>query len=426
MALQGDFIRSADVARKYFVPYNTDLQVDASSVSSEWTTDSEPENEAVSIVTSPYANGQGTDTSNLSNPFVGEAVPGTEGAGDASRGKKKRKKRLWRMRYKVPRHVKSDFKTACFIGGGGATRTGTSVRSSSSSSSGSSSSSSRSSRSSSSTSSGSSSTSGGEVARQKRQRRQIIKEWEAQKVMTQCRPQAAVDGFQPPPPPKEPFSVGQPSPPADENMPLIVSPSSSFVSNGHCGLQWFSSEKRYRNFALAAGFLDLEEIRAIHRTAAHQSVREINDRKGYLAFKHRVWRFELQLRALCPELYNRLMALMHRADAVKWRRMTKKSRKLYPEIEYIDYDVQEMGEPCFIEPHVDNKSAVTLVAMLTAPGEYVGGRSCFRRADGRRGNREVCLQQGDVVLFRGEKLVHWITPVTAGKRTILQIELSRV
>ena len=26
----------------------------------------------------------------------------------------------------------------------------------------------------------------------------------------------------------------------------------------------------------------------------------------------------------------------------------------------------------------------------------------------------------------GEKLVHWITPVTAGKRVILQIEMSRV
>ena len=34
-----------------------------------------------------------------------------------------------------------------------------------------------------------------------------------------------------------------------------------------------------------------------------------------------------------------------------------KLRKVYPEVEYIEYDVDEMGEPCFIEPHVDNKSA---------------------------------------------------------------------
>lgn len=88
--------------------------------------------------------------------------------------------------------------------------------------------------------------------------------------------------------------------------------------------------------------------------------------------------------------------------------------------------MEEMGEPCYIEPHVDNKSAVTLVAMLSVPSAYVGGRSCFRRAQSSRGHRELSLEQGDVVLFRGEKLVHWITPVTAGKRIILQIEMSRV
>ena len=33
-------------------------------------------------------------------------------------------------------------------------------------------------------------------------------------------------------------------------------------------------------------------------------------------------------------------------------------RKVSPEVEYIEYDVEEMGEPCYIEPQVDNKSAV--------------------------------------------------------------------
>lgn len=123
-----------------------------------------------------------------------------------------------------------------------------------------------------------------------------------------------------------------------------------------------------------------------------------------------------------------------------------------------------MREPCYIEPHVDNKSAapwqvtkphclgqkesgfyvskrllwvlvedvttrtrmyiyiyviihtckkrsaskvfpsitfslakVTLVAMLSTSNAYVGGRSCFRRAQGSRGHRELTLEQGDVV-----------------------------
>ena len=40
---------------------------------------------------------------------------------------------------------------------------------------------------------------------------------------------------------------------------------------------------------------------------------------------------------------------------------------------------------------------VTLVAMLSPPNAYVGGRSCFRRAQGSRGHRELALEQGDVV-----------------------------
>eukprot|EP00408_Alexandrium_pacificum_P012394 CAMPEP_0171216740 /NCGR_PEP_ID=MMETSP0790-20130122/32333_1 /TAXON_ID=2925 /ORGANISM="Alexandrium catenella, Strain OF101" /LENGTH=325 /DNA_ID=CAMNT_0011682523 /DNA_START=64 /DNA_END=1038 /DNA_ORIENTATION=- len=174
-------------------------------------------------------------------------------------------------------------------------------------------------------------------------------------------------------------------------------------------LKWLESGKRYRCLAVAEGFLRLEDIQALHAIAKHSSVKEINDRKGYLAFQHRVWRFELQLRALAPDLYRRLLALMHQADAEKWARMRKNSKKrqVYPEVEYIDYDVEYEGKPCFIEPHVDNKSAVTLVAMLSPSADYAGGRSCFRRPEGRSGHRELSLQMGDAVLFRGEKLLHW-------------------
>ena len=53
----------------------------------------------------------------------------------------------------------------------------------------------------------------------------------------------------------------------------------------------------------------------------------------------------------------------------------------------------------------DNPSVVhrqvTLVAMLSVRGAYVGGRSCFRRAQSSRGHRELSLEQGDVVTWRG-------------------------
>lgn len=191
-------------------------------------------------------------------------------------------------------------------------------------------------------------------------------------------------------------------------------------------LQWAGSPKKYRRLAFATGFLDSAEIAAIAHAAHHPSVKEIHDRKAYLAFKHRVVRFEMQLRAMAPALYAKLLALMRLADAEGWRRLRKKKPKVYPEIEYIEYDVHKEGGECYIEPHVDNKSGVTLVAMLSPSTDYIGGNSCFRRSKGSEGHRQTRLEQGDVVMFRGEKLLHWITNVTAGRRVILQIELSRV
>eukprot|EP00931_Biecheleriopsis_adriatica_P074456 TRINITY_DN48508_c0_g1_i1.p1 TRINITY_DN48508_c0_g1~~TRINITY_DN48508_c0_g1_i1.p1 ORF type:complete len:340 (-),score=58.78 TRINITY_DN48508_c0_g1_i1:76-1095(-) len=191
-------------------------------------------------------------------------------------------------------------------------------------------------------------------------------------------------------------------------------------------LRWSKGSKRHRDIAFAFGFLNKGDILALARAAHHPTVTEIHDRKAYLAFKHRVVRFEMQLRSLEPALYAKLTALMRLADAEGWRRLRKKRRTVYPEFEYIEYDVNRENGECYIEPHVDNKSGVTLVAMLSEGHEYVGGNSCFRRSKGTEGHRQIRLDQGDVVMFRGEKLLHWITNVVSGRRVILQIELSRV
>lgn len=372
-----------------FVLRGTDLEIHSDSVSSEWTSESEEE--------------------------PGQQAP-ANGGGNGE--KRRRRIRTWRIRRRLTNQGLSD----------------------------SDSSDSDASTSSSSTSSGSSSSSGGEAANFKRQRLQVMKEWHAQAATAPppLAPGAGAPTPAPVPPAEPPPALGDAPPPRPSSLCGFAAALFG-AGSGRGGqqvparpdaglkapakIEWFPSKKRYRAFALAPRFLDEEDIRAIHLAAQHPSVSEINDRKGYLAFKHRVWRFEAQLRLLCPSLYFRLFDLMAQADKETWKRLyrnSKKKKQVYPEIEYIRYDVSEMGEPCFIEPHVDNKSAVTMVAMLSEPGAYVGGRSCFRRAEGKKGCREMALQQGDVVLFRGEKLLHWITPVTAGRRVILQIELSRV
>lgn len=368
MPFWGDFVQSGTGGAPVFRLRGTHLEVAEDSISSEWTSESSCEDVVAATPQEPSGGAQ---------------------------DKKRKRVRKWRIRHRVR---------------GG--------RSSSSSS-----------YVSSSTSTGSSSDSGGEVARQKRQRGELLREWNAQRASVDGvakSPGELRDGADAKPETVSPEAPAEPPP--SLLAPLISGPPDEAGGEPPKlpgSLHWYGAGKRYRCFAYAPSFLGADDMRAIHEAAQHPSVREINDRKGYLAFKHRVWRFEIQLRALFPALYARLLNLMEQADCEKWRRM-KVSKTVYPEVEYILYDVAEMGQPCFIEPHVDNKSAVSLVAMLSAPDEYVGGRSCFRRAMGKNGHRETPLQLGDVVLFRGEKLVHWITPVTSGRRVILQIELSRV
>ena len=50
---------------------------------------------------------------------------------------------------------------------------------------------------------------------------------------------------------------------------------------------------------------------------------------------------------------------------------------VYPEVEYITYNVKKGAKLPFIEPHVDNNSVVTLIAMITDTSGFDGGKNCF-------------------------------------------------
>ena len=131
-------------------------------------------------------------------------------------------------------------------------------------------------------------------------------------------------------------------------------------------------------------------------------------------------------------------------DELYWRKLSRIPRgKWHPEAELIKYEVEdtayliefddENGECCRrvnlpkpgIGPHVDNASVITIVAMLSQRNEYEGGYSCFENVPKEK-PRVLTLQQGDLVLFRGELTEHWITDVDLGRRVILQIECCRM
>ena len=199
-----------------------------------------------------------------------------------------------------------------------------------------------------------------------------------------------------------------------------------------------------------AGVLSPEECRRVDNL--HRDVRSLGDdhhRDPTLDWGFELWRLEGELKERTPEIWSRLVGdLMQSVDEYYWQKLqvahdeTGKLRLIdeckrgkdkvliRPEVEYIVYDADEAmragkSRPSH-GPHTDNYSVVTMVCLLSDPSEFKGGFSCFCPASDATNAppREYRLRQGEVVLFRGESCVHWITDITEGRRSILQIELA--
>ena len=228
------------------------------------------------------------------------------------------------------------------------------------------------------------------------------------------------------------------------------------------------------------------ECKIIESTCKMQGAHIINDRHDDLNFNHQVWRIE-KTQNEWKEIYDKAISTMEAVDTVYWKQL-QNANHVHPEVEFIKYQVQKNAPLPSIEPHVDNASVITMVAMLSdrSKNEYDGGISCFEnytqkemssvanpnnKNNIRRNNnnnindiinndddnhnnelnkddygkreknkikfsieelnmkskkcREYKLNIGDAVFFRGELCEHWITPVSSGKRCILQIELCK-
>lgn len=173
-------------------------------------------------------------------------------------------------------------------------------------------------------------------------------------------------------------------------------------------------------------FLSPAEVLAVHTVSHNAGVAEILDRDDDLDYVHRAFRVEKPLKKQSKELHARFMQTAWGLDGALWESISPGST-LEPEIEYIVYDVAELKGPGTIGPHTDNESMVTMIIMLSEPGDYEGGISCFQGASGYHRhdeNRSVRLAPGDAIFFHGDQCFHWITPVTSGRRVILQMELS--
>ena len=150
------------------------------------------------------------------------------------------------------------------------------------------------------------------------------------------------------------------------------------------------------------------------------SVYTIEDRKSDLVYSHVAKRVEVCLRTEYERMYRKIISSTIKLFDSTFGPMESFARKsrVFPEFEYIVYE----SAGAFIEPHLDNHSIVTGIVMLSDPnsGDFEGGVNCFEP------KRQYKMDQGDCVIFRGEKVDHWITPVVKGTRKILQWEFSRI
>eukprot|EP00440_Ansanella_granifera_P062564 gb/GFBE01067839.1/.p1 GENE.gb/GFBE01067839.1/~~gb/GFBE01067839.1/.p1 ORF type:complete len:317 (+),score=35.54 gb/GFBE01067839.1/:1-951(+) len=168
------------------------------------------------------------------------------------------------------------------------------------------------------------------------------------------------------------------------------------------------------------GFLCQDEIDALHCLADHPASWEVRDRHSGLVFKHHVRRVEAVLREHTRKLYAKLLETAWAVDQRLWQSMGPDDY-VHPQIEYIVYDVEQLGGEGSIAKHNDNGSLVSVVVLLSDPSDFEGGLNYFAGPP----QRSVQLQPGDAVFFYGDQCEHWITPVTSGRRVILQMELQQ-
>jgi len=170
-------------------------------------------------------------------------------------------------------------------------------------------------------------------------------------------------------------------------------------------------------------FLSPSEVLACAELCNTPGLEAITDRSDNLNYKHNAYRLEKLVRLWRPKLFNQMVNTAWSIDSHLWKNVPTDGIEVYPELELIEYDVKKMGQAGEIDPHVDNESLVSMVVLLTEPSEFGGGVNCFE--NGSAASRRVPLRAGDAIFFNGGDCEHWITPVTSGRRVVLQLELAK-
>jgi len=185
----------------------------------------------------------------------------------------------------------------------------------------------------------------------------------------------------------------------------------------------------WRGVMFLPKFLTVPEIKVVTELAcADMVLGPVLDRDDELQFNHTAYRID-QAFGSNLAVFNKFVGAMRFADSMIWNALGGPGDCVYPEVEFIRYEGSARsggGRRYAIEPHVDNHSAVTIVCLLSRTKDFQGGVLGCQAVERDDVSRLLTLAQGDAVVFQGEKLLHWVTPVTSGVREVLQVELSRI
>jgi len=193
-----------------------------------------------------------------------------------------------------------------------------------------------------------------------------------------------------------------------------------------------ASRQRDQVLVVIRNFLSTRECIGVLAIGESPQAMQVADRDEKTKYHHEVFRIENQLRKKMPECFWHLLETAWAIDGHHWyawkRRGHADTGLCYPEIEFIDYDIKRLGRPGMFDTHVDNRSVVTAVVLLSKRDAFCGGINFFdlKTVNGSESfeRKHVVLEAGDAIFFRGEEVMHGLQPVLSGRRSILQVEMA--
>lgn len=136
-----------------------------------------------------------------------------------------------------------------------------------------------------------------------------------------------------------------------------------------------------------------------------------------LAAGHNVTFLHGRFASVLPALHAKLLRHAHRAHAQAGWRVLEAGRAHVRTIELLEY----VDEADSLGWHVDEQSAVTVLALLSAPTDF-DGALLQHEVRGHSGAVTSPMARGDVTVYRSHQ-AHRVTPLTRGLRRALAMEL---